>query len=71
MSQVLVPLVLLLNGLAALDGDDFDALQQPEGAGEVSLAAAAWIGLALLGWWTQRRFFPRRLGLRTESSSAR
>ena len=61
---------MLLNGLASLEGDDFDALQQPEGAGQVSVAASVWLAVALLGWWTQRRLFPKRLGLRRAEAAS-
>lgn len=54
---------IILAGVAAFD-DDLDALQQPEGTGQVTAASALWVGIALLGWWVQRRLFARRLGLR-------
>lgn len=51
---------MALNGLGRAF-DSLNAVRRPSSAGEQTVTFVLWIGLALLGWWSQRHVSRRAL----------
>lgn len=59
---------LILVGLARMAPDVFGFLRGPDSGAEQVVSTLCWGGLAVAGWFTQRRLFPRALDLDREES---
>lgn len=54
---------VILSGLALLAPDGLGFLRRPESVAEQTVSVLAWVLLAGMGWYVQRKAFPRILGI--------
>jgi hypothetical protein len=62
---------LILSALGLIWPDTLGFLRHPGPGGEQALSTALWAALAVGGWLTQRRLFPRALNLRERDDADR
>jgi hypothetical protein len=62
---------LILSALGLIWPDTLGFLRHPGPGGEQALCTALWAALAVGGWLTQRRLFPRALNLRERDDADR
>lgn len=61
---------LILSALGLIWPDALGFLRHPTAGGEQALSTALWVALAVAGWLTQRRLFPKALNLRGAGDDA-